>query len=86
MEIFLFCLAGPLLVPLNEQLLITKVDECGRTSTFIHSSNPVKDTITDSEFQEINNFVARHSTHICQISVLWLLSEFVMKKFGEGRW
>ena len=84
-KICLCCLAGIHLVPENEQLSITKVDERGRTSTFSYRSNPAKDTITVSECQQINNFVGVHPKKKWLISVLWLLSELAVNQFGKGR-
>ncbi|XP_066025510.1 uncharacterized protein [Pocillopora verrucosa] len=71
------------LVPENEHLTITKVDEHGRTSAFIYRSNPAKDTITVSECQQINNFVGVHPKKKWLISVLWLLSELAVNQFGK---
>ena len=84
-KICLFCLASIHLVPENEHLTITKVDENGRTSAFIYRSNPAKETITVSECQQINNFVGVHPKIKWLKSVLWLLSELAVKQFGKGR-
>ena len=85
-EICLFCLAGIHLVPDNEQLLITKVDEHEGTSIFSHRSDPASDIISVSEFEQINNFVGVHWQKCWLLSVLWLLSELVVKQFAKGRW
>ena len=84
-KICLFCLAGIYLVPENEHLTITKVDERKRTSLFSYRSNPAEDTITVSECQQINNFVGVHPKRKWLTSVLWLLSELAVKQFGKGR-
>ena len=84
-EICLFCLAGIHLVPDNEQLLITKVDEHEGTSTFSHRSDPASDIISFSELEQINNFVGVHWQKFWLLSVLWLLSELAVKQFGKGR-
>ena len=80
-----FCLAGIQLVPDNEQLLITKVDEHEGPSTFSYRSDPVSDLISVSECEKINNFVDVHSQKCWLLSVLWLLSELAVKRFGKGR-
>ena len=84
-EICLFCLAGIHLVPDNEQLLITKVDEHEGTSTFSYRSDPASDLISVSECEKINNFVGVHLQKCWLLSVLWLLSELAVKQFGKGR-
>ena len=84
-KICLFCLAGIHLVPENEHLTITKVDEHGRTSLFSYRSNPAKDMITVFECQQINNFVGVHPKRKWLTSLLWLLSELAVKQFGKGR-
>ena len=73
------------MVPENEQLLITKVDERGRKSIFSYRSDPEKDMITVSECEQINNFVGVHPKIKWLMSILWLLSELAMKQFGKGR-
>ena len=80
-----FCLAGIHLVPDNEQLLITKVDEHEGPSTFSYRSDPASDLISVSECEKINNFVGVHSQKCWLLSVLWLLSELAVKRFGKGR-
>ena len=80
-----FCLAGIQLVPDNEQLLITKVDEHEGPSTFSYRSDPASDLISVSECEKINNFVGVHPQRCWLLSVLWLLSELAVKQFGKGR-
>ena len=80
-----FVLAGLHLVPEGEQLSITKVDECGRKSTFSYKSNPAEDMMTDSECEKMKNFVGVHQTSKRLTSVLWLLSELALNQFGKGR-
>ena len=76
-DLCLFCLAGIHLVPENEQLLITKVDEHERTSTFSYRSDPESDIIFP--------FVAVYRQRFWLTSVLWLLSELAIEQFGKGR-
>ncbi|XP_066025512.1 uncharacterized protein [Pocillopora verrucosa] len=71
------------LVPDNEQLLITKVDEHEGTSTFSYRSDPASDLISVSECEKINNFVGVHPQRCWLLSVLWLLSELAVKQFGQ---
>ena len=65
------------MVPENEQLLITKVDEHERTSTFSYRSDPESDIIFP--------FVAVYRQRFWLTSVLWLLSELAIEQFGKGR-
>ena len=84
-EICLFCVAGIHLVPDNEQLLITKVDEHEGTSTFSYRSDPASDIISVSECEQINRFLGVHRQKYWLLSILWLLSELAVKQFGKGR-
>nr|XP_058948117.1 uncharacterized protein LOC131776005 isoform X2 [Pocillopora verrucosa] len=61
------------LVPENEQLLITKVDEHEGTSTFSYRSDPESDLI----------FPFEHKQKFWLTSVLWLLSELAIEQFGQ---
>ena len=51
------CLADLHLVPEKEELKITKVDECGKRVEFTYKSEPVKDIITESEFEKMTNLI-----------------------------
>ena len=73
------------MVPENEQLFITKVDEYEGTSTFSYRSDPASDIIFPFERKQINNFVAVHQQRFWLTSVLWLLSELAIEQFGKGR-
>lgn len=73
------------MVPEDEKLSITKVDECGRKSTFSYRSNPAVDIMTGSECVEIKKFVGVHPKKKWLASVLWLLSELALSRFGKGR-
>lgn len=84
-EICLFCLVGIHLVPENEELSITKVDEHGGTLAFSFKSDPASDITSVSECEQINNFVGVHPKKFWLTSVLWLLSELAVNKFGKGR-
>ncbi|XP_066021985.1 uncharacterized protein [Pocillopora verrucosa] len=61
------------LVPENEQLLITKVDEHEGKSTFSYRSDPESDII----------FPFEHKQKFWLTSVLWLLSELAIEQFGQ---
>ena len=84
-EIYLFCLAGIHLAPEDEKISITKVDECGRKSTFSYKSNLAEDMMTKSEYVAIKKFVGVHPKKKWLASVLWLLSELALSRFGKGR-
>lgn len=70
------------LVPGNEKLWIRKVDEHGRISTFNYMSDPASDIMSKKEIDHINSFVGYHRTEPWLLSVLWLLSELAVKRFG----
>ena len=73
------------MVPENEELSITKVDEHGGTLAFSFKSDPASDITSVSEYEQINNFVGVHPKKFWLTSVLWLLSELAVNKFGKGR-
>lgn len=73
------------MVPENEELSISKVDEHGGLLTFSHRSDPASDIISVWELEQINNFVGVHPRKDWLPSVLWLLSELAVKLFGKRR-
>lgn len=70
------------LVPENEKLWIRKVDEHGRMSTFNYASDPACDIMSKKEIDHINRFVGYHRAAPWLLSVLWLLSELAVKRYG----
>ena len=67
------------MVPENEKLLITKVDERGGKLTYDYRSDPVKDMITASEYYQMKKLVGDHPKSKWLTSVLWFLSELALK-------
>ena len=79
------CLADLHLVPEKEELEITKVDECGERVEFTYKSEPVKDIITESEFEKMTNLIGPRPVLKLPTVVVWLLSELALHNFGKGR-
>ena len=79
------CLADLHFVPEKEELKVTKVDECGKRVGFTYKSEPVRDFITESEFEKMKNLLGPCPVLKLPIMVVWLLSELALHNFGKER-
>lgn len=72
-------------VPKNEELSLSKSSAHGRKLTFCYKSNPAAgaDIITNDELKQINSLLGGKPHRDWLISVLWLLLELAMNRFGR---
>lgn len=71
------------LVPVNEELSITKVDERGGSSIFSYKSDPARDMLNDPDCKNMTTLIGVHPKRKWLASVLWLLSEWAVNQFGR---